>query len=166
VNAPLDVPKADAPEIPAGLRLLGLGLKRMRGAALGLLSRLLDIPAVTSSHFSRLGIHGDGVIPDAAHFDALHVDDVTFPGPGGRFDSFARGSRGTRSVAGVIIPARDECGDLIDSRRWNVDDASSPYGAAWRDAWRGLTAPAHESEALAGLQPTLPLGFARGAAGP
>lgn len=146
MNAPLDRAEADAPEIPAGLRLLGLGLNECERALLDCCPVVLH--PLYSSLFA-LGIHGDGVNGRGA-FDALHVDDVTFR-PGGRFD-FSREVREARgSVAGVIIPARDECGDLIDLAAWNVDDGEL---ALWRGVASMLgedwtAAPRIESEALA-----------------
>jgi hypothetical protein len=135
----------DAPEIPADLRLLGLGLNECERA-------LRDgWPVVLHPLYSRLftlGIHGDGVNGHGA-FDALHVADVIFR-PGGRFD-FSRDVREARGhVAGVIIPARDECGDLVDLAAWNVDDGEL---ALWRgvasmlgEDW--INVPRVESDAL------------------
>jgi hypothetical protein len=103
----------------------------------------------TYSKLFALGIFGDGVNGRGA-FDALHVADVIFR-PGGRFD-FSRDVREVRGhVAGAIIPARNECGDLVDLAAWNVDDGELAL-------WRGvasmlgedqLNAPRIESETLA-----------------
>ena len=137
---------SDASEITADLRLLGVGLNECERA-------LLDCwPAVLHPLYSSLfalGIHGEGVNGHGA-FDALHVADVIFR-PGGRFD-FSRDVREVYGhVAGVIIPARDERGDLVDLAAWNVDGGEL---ALWRgvasmlgDDW--VNAPRIESDALA-----------------
>jgi hypothetical protein len=107
-------------------RFVGLGLNACERA-------LLDCwPLVLHPLYSRLfalGIHGDGVNGRGA-FDALQVADVIFR-PGSRFDfsSEVRELRG--HVASVIIPLRDECGDLVDLAAWNVDGGSL---ALWRGA--------------------------------
>jgi hypothetical protein len=104
--------------------LAGLGLNERERA-------LLDCwPLVLHPLYSRLfalGIHGDGVNGRGA-FDALHVADVIFR-PGGRFDfsSEVRELRG--HVAGIIIPVRDEAGELVDIGAWNVDGGKL---ALWR----------------------------------
>jgi len=137
---------SNAPEIPADLRLLGIGLNECERA-------LLDgWPVVLHPLYSRLfalGIRGDGV-NGRGPFDALHVADVLFR-PGGRFD-FSREVRELRGhVAAVIIPTRDECGDLVDLAAWNVDDGEL---ALWRgvasmlgEDW--MNTPRIESETLA-----------------
>jgi hypothetical protein len=136
----------DAPEIPADFRLLGLGLNESERALLDCWPLVLH--PLYSSLFA-LGIHGAGVNGFEA-FDALHVADVSFR-PGGRFDLSSEVRSALGAVAGVIIPARDECGDLIDLAAWNVDDGEL---ALWRgvasmlgEDW--INAPRLESEALA-----------------
>jgi hypothetical protein len=105
-------------------RLAGVGVNEPERA-------LLDCcPLVLHPRYSSLfalGIHGDGVNGRGA-FDALHVADVIFR-PGRRFD-FSREVRELRGhVAGVVIPVRDECGDLLDLAAWNVDGGKL---ALWR----------------------------------
>jgi len=105
-------------------RLAGVGANEPERA-------LLDCcPLVLHPLFSRLfalGIHGDGV-NGRGLFDDLHVADVIFRA-GDRVD-FSREVRELRGhVAGVIIPVRDECGDLVDLAAWNPDDGAL---ALWR----------------------------------
>jgi hypothetical protein len=134
-------------DAPADLRFLEPGLSSCERA-------LLDCwPVVlakeTYDKLFALGVHGEGVNGHDA-FDALQVADVIFR-PGGRFD-FSRDVReGHRHIAGVIIPARDECGDLVDLAAWNVDNGQL---ALWRgvaamlgEDW--ISAPRIESDALA-----------------
>ncbi len=137
----------DASEIPSDLRLLGLGLNECERALLDCWPVVLH--KATYSKLFALGIHGEGVNGHGA-FDALHIADVIFR-PGGRFD-FSRDVRELHGhVTGVIIPARDECGDLVDLAAWNVDDGEL---ALWRgvasmlgEDW--ISAPRIESDALA-----------------
>jgi hypothetical protein len=135
------------PKIPADLRLLGLGLNECERALLDCWPVVLH--KATYSKLFALGIHGDGVNGHGP-FDALQVADVIFR-RGGRFD-FSRDVRELRGhVSGVLIPARDECGDLVDLAAWNVDDGEL---ALWRgvasmlcEDW--ISAPRIESDALA-----------------
>jgi hypothetical protein len=120
MNGPFDRAEADAPDVPADLRLLGLGLNECERALLDCWPVVLH--AQTYSKLFALGIFGDGVNGRGA-FDALHVADAIFR-LGGRYD-FSRDVRELRGhVAAVIIPARDECGDLVDLAAWNVDDGA------------------------------------------
>jgi len=132
-------------ESPVGLRLLGLGLNEPERA-------LLDCwPLVLHPLYSRLfalGIHGDGVNGRGA-FDALHVADVIFR-PGARFDFSSEVGTARGSVAGIIIPLRDESGEHVDLAAWNPDDGVI---ALWRGAAsmlgaENILAPRIESEAL------------------
>jgi len=138
---------SDASEIPADLRLLGLGLNECERALLDCWPVVLH--KATYSKLFALGIFGEGVNGRGA-FDALHVADVIFR-PGGRFD-FSRDVREVHGhIAGVVIPARDECGDLVDLAAWNVDDGEL---ALWRGVASMLgedwtNAPRVESDALA-----------------
>jgi hypothetical protein len=127
-------------------RLAGVGLNEPGRALLDCWPLVLH--PLCSSLFA-LGIHGDGVNGRGA-FDALHVADVIFR-PGGRFDFSSEVGTARGSVAGVIIPLRDECGDLADLAAWNPDDGALAL-------WRGvasmlgedqLNAPRIESETLA-----------------
>ena len=137
----------DAPETSADLRLLGLGLNECERALLDCWPVVLH--KATYGKLFALGIFGDGVNGHGA-FDALEVADVIFR-PAGRFD-FSREVREARGhVAAIIIPARDECGDLVDLAAWNVDDGDL---ALWRgvasmlgEDW--ISAPRIESDALA-----------------
>jgi hypothetical protein len=132
---------------PIDFRLAGVGLSE--------LERVLNEycwPVVLNGPlYARIfaqGIHGAGLNGRGA-FDSLQVADVIFR-PGGRFEfsSEVRELRG--HVAGVIIPIRDECGDLVDLAAWNPDDGALSL-------WRGMAsmlgaenifAPRIESEAL------------------
>jgi hypothetical protein len=79
------------------------------------------------SRLFALGIHGAGLNGRGA-FDSVQVADVIFR-HGGRFD-FSREVRELRGhVAGVLIPVRDEAGDLVDVAAWNIDDGAL---ALWR----------------------------------
>ena len=137
----------DAPETSADLRLLGLGLNECERALLDCWPVVLH--KATYGKLFALGIFGDGVNGHGA-FDALEVADVIFR-PGDRFD-FSRDVRDLHGhVAGVIIPARDECGDLVDLAAWSVDDGEL---ALWRgdaamlgEDW--INAPRIELDALA-----------------
>jgi hypothetical protein len=134
-------------DAPADLRLLGLGLNECERALLDCWPVVLH-KAIYSKLFA-LGIFGEGVNGSGA-FDALEVADVIFRS-GRRFD-FSREVRELRGhVAAVIIPARDECGDLVDVAAWNIDDGEI---ALWRgvasmlgEDW--ISAPRIESDPLA-----------------
>ncbi len=137
----------DAPEIPADLRLLGLGLNECERALLDCWPAVLQ-KSIYSKLFA-LGIRGEGANGDGP-FDALHIADVIFR-PGARFDFASEIGSSRRSVAAVIIPARDECGDLVDLAAWNVDGGEL---ALWRGVASMLgedwtNAPRVESETLA-----------------
>jgi hypothetical protein len=131
---------------PIDFRLAGVGLNEIE--------RVLNewcwplVLHLLSSTLFALGILGYGVNGRGA-FDALHVADVIFR-PGRLFD-FSREVRELRGhVAGVIIPVRDECGDLVDLAAWNPDDGAL---ALWRGAAsmlgaENILAPRIESEAL------------------
>jgi hypothetical protein len=146
MSAPFDHTEADAPEIPADLRLLGLGLNECERALLDCWPVVLQ--AATYSKLFALAMNAEGVNGCGA-FDALHVADVIFR-LGGRFDlsSEVRAARG--HVSAVIIPARDECGDLVDLAAWNIDGGEL---ALWRGVVSmlgedGINAPRLESETL------------------
>jgi hypothetical protein len=147
MNAPFDHAESDSSEIPADLRLLGIGLNQCERALLDYWPVVLHKD--TYSKLFPLGIYGDGMNGRGA-FDALHVGDVIFR-QGGRFE-FSRDVREVHGhVAGVIIPAREKCGDIVDLAAWNVDDGEL---ALWRgvasmlgEDW--INAPHVESDALA-----------------
>ena len=110
---------------PIDSRLVGVGLNERERALNECCWPLVPHPLYSS--LFALGIHGEGVSGHGA-FDALQVADVIFR-PGGRFE-FSRDVREMRGhVAGVIIPVRDECGDLLDLAAWNVDGGKL---ALWR----------------------------------
>jgi len=144
VTAPSELIQ-EGPVEAIDFRLAGVGANEPERA-------LLDCcPLVLHPLFSRLfalGIHGDGV-NGRGLFDDLHVADVIFRA-GDRVD-FSREVRELRGhVAGVIIPVRDECGDLVDLAAWNPDDGAL---ALWRGAAsmlgaENILAPRIESEAL------------------
>jgi hypothetical protein len=121
-------------DAPADLRLLGLGLNECERA-------LLDSwPLVLHPLYSRtfaLGIQGDGV-NGFGPFDALHVAEVIFR-PGARFDFASEIGSSRGSVAAVVIPTRDECGDLVDLAAWNIDGGA--FGT-----WRGVASMLGEDQ--------------------
>lgn len=104
----------DAPDIPADLRLLGLGLSGCERA-------LLDCwPVVchdrTYAKLFALGIFGDGV-NGRWPFYALAYDAVCFL-PGDRFE-FGRDMRdATGARDAIIVPAMNEFGELTDLAAW------------------------------------------------
>jgi hypothetical protein len=117
----------EEPSEEIDFRLAGVGLNEIEGV-LNEWCWPLVLHLLSSTLFA-LGILGYGVNGRGA-FDALHVADVIFR-PGRLFD-FSREVRELRGhVAGVIIPVRDECGDLVDLAAWNVDGGSL---ALWRGA--------------------------------
>jgi hypothetical protein len=107
-------------------RLAGVGLNEPERALLDCWPLVLH--PLYSSLFA-LGVHGAGVNWHGA-FDALQVADVIFR-PGGWFDFSSEVGTARGSVAGVIIPLRDECGDIVDLAAWNPDDGAL---ALWRGA--------------------------------
>ncbi len=110
---------------PIDFRLAGVGLNEIE-RVLNEWCWPLVLHLLYSSIFA-LGIHGYGVNGRGA-FDALHVADVIFR-PGGWFDFSSEVGTARGSVAGVIIPLRDETGDLVDLAAWNPDDGVI---ALWR----------------------------------
>jgi len=110
---------------PIDFRLAGVGLNEIE-RVLNEWCWPLVLHLLYSTIFA-LGIHGYGVNGRGA-FDALHVADVIFR-PGGWFDFSSEVGTARGSVAGVIIPLRDETGDLVDLAAWNPDDGAL---ALWR----------------------------------
>ena len=124
MNAPLPE-LAPAPDVPSDLRLLGIGLNQCERA-------LLDCHPVVShdrtyAKLFALGIHGDGV-NGRGPFDALECAAVRFL-PGRRFEFSSNLSRPRGLLAAIIIPARDEDGELVDLAAWSPDDGRL---ALWR----------------------------------
>jgi hypothetical protein len=117
-NAPLPDEQDGAPIV---FRLAGIGLNECE--------RVLNEccwPVVLNrplySRLFALGIHGAGLNGRGA-FDAVQVADVIFR-PGARFDFSSEVGTARGSVAGIIIPVRDECGDLLDLAAWNPNDGA------------------------------------------
>jgi hypothetical protein len=134
MNAPfpeLELP----PDLAPDLRLLGIGLNECERA-------LLDCwPVVlhdrTYAKLFGLGIYGDGV-NGRGPFDALACDAVCFL-PGRRFEC-ARDMRDARGhEAAIIIPARDEDGELVDLAAWEPDTGALAL-------WRGCVAMLGEEQ--------------------
>jgi hypothetical protein len=135
MNAPLDRLSADAPELPADLRLIGIGLNECEQALNECL--LVTLHRATSSKLFALGIRGNGVTGRGL-FDDLQIADVIFH-PGGAFD-FSRDLRVARGHAtAIIIPARDEAGDIVDLAAWNIE--SGAFGL-----WRGVASMLGEDQ--------------------
>lgn len=142
-----DVTSNDA-EAFNDLRLLGIGLNECERALNEHCWPVVLNKPVCSRLFA-LGIHGDGVT-GCGPFDDLEVADVKFR-PDRCFDFSHEVDAARGHVAGVIIAARDECGDLIDLAACNPDDGTL---ALWRGAASMLGedqigTPRVESEALA-----------------
>lgn len=135
MNAPLDSQSADAPKLPADLRLLGIGWNECEQALGECL--LVTLHRATSSKLSALGIRGNGVTGRGL-FDDLQITDVIFH-PGGAFD-FSRDLRVARGhTAAIIIPCRDEAGEIVDLAAWNIE--SGAFGL-----WRGVASMLGENQ--------------------
>lgn len=123
MNAPLSHHHEDAPEAPADLRSLGIGLNDCDRA-------LLDCPPVVLNDrlyakLLALGIFGAGV-NGRSPFDALHFEAaVRLPSGLFEFGRDMRDATGARDA--IIVPARDEFGELVDLAAW--DDGAV---ALWR----------------------------------
>jgi hypothetical protein len=118
---------AEQDDTPIDPRLVGLGLSECERALLDCWPVVLR--AEIYNALFALGIRGGGVNGFGA-FDALQVADVVFEAAG-RFDFCSEVGWARGSVEGVIIPIRDECGDMVDLAAWNVDTGML---ALWRGA--------------------------------
>jgi hypothetical protein len=124
-HTPLQLEPDLAPDLALDIRALGIRLSECERA-------LLECQPVVCHDASyaklfALGIHGDGVC-GRWFLDALHVAPVVFLS-GSRFEFSSNLSRASGHVAAVIIPARDEAGDLVDLAAWLPDDGAL---ALWR----------------------------------
>jgi hypothetical protein len=135
MNAPFDSHGDDAPRLPADLRLLGIGWNECEQALSECL--LVTLHRATSGKLFALGIRGNGVTGRGL-FDDLQIADVIFH-PGGAFD-FSRDLRVARGhMTAIIIPCRDEAGEIVDLAAWNIE--SGAFGL-----WRGVASMLGENQ--------------------
>ena len=123
MNAPLSQ-LDDAPDLAPDLRSLGIGLNLCERV-------LLDCATPVVLHersYEKLFALGIDRVTGRGFLDALHVAAVVFLSAD-RFEFSSNLLRASGHVAAVIIPARDEDGELVDLAAWSPDDGRL---ALWR----------------------------------
>lgn len=124
-SAALD--ELEPPAAAIDWRLAGVGLNECERALSDCWPAVLD--GAIYSRLKRRGIHGAG-INGRGPFDALQVADALFR-PGQRFE-FARDvGSSVGAVAAVVVPVRDQAGDVVDLGAWHLE--SGAFGL-----WRGV----------------------------
>jgi hypothetical protein len=138
---------ASTQEIAAAFRSLGVGLNKCE-RALNDFCWPVTLSKVTYDRLFALGIRGLGVT-GRGPFDALQFADVIFRSAG-RFDFAGEIGLVRSQVTAVIIPARDEAGEIVDLAAWNIDRGAVALwtGESCMLGADQLTAPRVDMDAL------------------
>jgi hypothetical protein len=139
--------EASHQEITSAFRSLGVGLGRCE-RALNEYCWPVTLSREIYDRLFALGIRGLGV-SGRGPFDALQFSDVIFR-PAGRFDFAGEIGLVREQVGAIIIPARDETGEIIDLVAWNTQTGALALwsGDACMLGADQLTAPRVDMDAL------------------